>query len=78
MMYDQRLKAQRDYQWGLDSAWEEGRQEGWEGGELSGRIQTLQEIRRAEFHRKSARTNHPRTVRNARGFAAASAVAPIS
>jgi flagellar biosynthesis/type III secretory pathway protein FliH len=44
MMYDQRLKAQRDYQWGLDSAREEGRQEGWEGGELSGRIRTLQEL----------------------------------
>jgi flagellar biosynthesis/type III secretory pathway protein FliH len=28
IMYDQRLKAQRDYQWGLDSAREEGRQEG--------------------------------------------------
>jgi hypothetical protein len=35
MMYDQRLKAQRDYQWGLDSAREEGREEGWKGGELS-------------------------------------------
>jgi flagellar biosynthesis/type III secretory pathway protein FliH len=44
MMYDQRLKAQRDYQWGLDSARQEGRQEGWEGGELSGRIQVLQEL----------------------------------
>ncbi|MCU0981535.1 MAG: Rpn family recombination-promoting nuclease/putative transposase, partial [Pirellulaceae bacterium] len=40
MMYDQRLKAQRDYQWGLDSA----RQEGWEGGELAGRIRVLQEL----------------------------------
>ena len=28
MMYDQRSKAQRDYQWGLDSARQEGRQEG--------------------------------------------------
>jgi flagellar biosynthesis/type III secretory pathway protein FliH len=48
MMYDQRLKAQRDYQWGLDSARaegrEEGREEGWEGGELSGRIRILQEL----------------------------------
>jgi len=43
-MYDQRLKAQRDYQWGLDSAREEGRQEGWEEGELSGRIRMLQEL----------------------------------
>ena len=40
IMYDQRLKAQRDYQWGLDSA----RQEGWEGGELAGRIRVLQEL----------------------------------
>jgi flagellar biosynthesis/type III secretory pathway protein FliH len=48
MMYDQRLKAQRDYQWGLDSAREEGREEGleagWEGGELSGKIQILQQL----------------------------------
>jgi hypothetical protein len=36
MMYDQRLKAQRDYQWGLDSAWQEG--------ELAGRIRLLQEL----------------------------------
>jgi flagellar biosynthesis/type III secretory pathway protein FliH len=51
MMYDQRLKAQRDYQWGLDSAREEGRQEGrqeaWqeglEKGELVGKIQILQQ-----------------------------------
>jgi predicted transposase/invertase (TIGR01784 family) len=40
MMYDQRLKAQRDYQWGLDSA----RQEGWQEGELAGRIRLLQEL----------------------------------
>jgi predicted transposase/invertase (TIGR01784 family) len=52
MMYDQRLKAQRDYQWGLDSARQEGRQEGrregrQEGrqeGELLGKIRILQEI----------------------------------
>ena len=51
-MYDQRLKAQRDYQWGLDSAREEGRQEGWqegrqegmEKGELVGKIRILQEL----------------------------------
>ncbi len=36
MMYDQRLKAQRDYQWGLDSARQEG--------ELVGKIQILQEL----------------------------------
>jgi hypothetical protein len=40
MMYDQRLKAQRDYQWGLDSA----REEGLEKGELVGKIQILQEL----------------------------------
>ncbi|TVS15178.1 MAG: hypothetical protein EA424_16975 [Planctomycetaceae bacterium] len=40
MMYDQRLKAQRDYQWGLDSAREKGRQE----GELLGKIRILQEL----------------------------------
>jgi predicted transposase/invertase (TIGR01784 family) len=44
MMYDQRLKAQRDYQWGLDSARQEGREEGREEGELVGRIRTLQEL----------------------------------
>jgi flagellar biosynthesis/type III secretory pathway protein FliH len=55
-MYDQRLKAQRDYQWGLDSAREEGReqgreegreegrQEGWQRGELAGKIQLLQQL----------------------------------
>jgi flagellar biosynthesis/type III secretory pathway protein FliH len=36
MMYDQRLKAQRDYQWGLDSAREEGWQEGMEKGREEG------------------------------------------
>jgi len=40
MMYDQRLKAQRDYQWGLDSA----RQEGIEKGAVIGKIQILQEL----------------------------------
>ncbi len=56
MMYDQRLKAQRDYQWGLDSARQEGRQEGMEEGlekgiekgiekgELLGKIQVLQQL----------------------------------
>jgi len=52
MMYDQRLKAQRDYEWGLDSAREEGREEGLkkgreegrEEGELVGKIQLLQEL----------------------------------
>ncbi len=48
MIYDQRLKAQRDYQWGLDSAREqgrqEGRQEGRKEGELLGKIRILQEL----------------------------------
>ena len=48
MRYDDRLKAQRDYQWGLDSAREEGRQQGrqeaWEISILSGKIQILQEL----------------------------------
>ena len=35
-MYDERVKAQRDYQWGLDSAREEG--------ELMGRIKALEEL----------------------------------
>jgi len=48
VMYDQRLKAQRDYQWGLDSAREEGREkgreEGLEKGEAVGKIQVLQQL----------------------------------
>ncbi|MCL4204934.1 MAG: hypothetical protein KJ000_20840 [Pirellulaceae bacterium] len=52
IMYDQRLKAQRDYQWGLDSArqegmekgMEKGRQEGLEKGEVVGKIQLLQDL----------------------------------
>ncbi len=59
-MYDQRLKAQLDYQWGLNSArqkgWEEGmekgreegreegRKEGRQEGELLGKIRILQEL----------------------------------
>jgi flagellar biosynthesis/type III secretory pathway protein FliH len=43
-MYDQRSKAQRDYEWGLASAREEGREEGRHEGRLIGRIQTIQEI----------------------------------
>jgi flagellar biosynthesis/type III secretory pathway protein FliH len=35
-MYDQREKAQRDYQWALDSAREEGREEGLERGREEG------------------------------------------
>ena len=39
-MYDQREKAQRDYEWAISGAREEGREE----GKLAGRIQTLQEL----------------------------------
>jgi predicted transposase/invertase (TIGR01784 family) len=39
-MYDQREKAQRDYEWALSGAREEGRQE----GKLAGNIQLLQQL----------------------------------
>ena len=39
-MYDQREKAQRDYEWAISGAREEGREEGI----IVGRIQTLQEL----------------------------------
>jgi hypothetical protein len=90
MMYDQRLKAQRDYQWGLDSARQEGMEKGmekgmkkawkkaWKKAKRSGRSTTPRASRRrVEFHRKSARTDDRRTVHHAGGFAAASAVARI-
>jgi predicted transposase/invertase (TIGR01784 family) len=51
-MYDQREKAQRDYEWALSGAREEGREEGLEKGEqlglargkLVGQIQMLQQL----------------------------------
>ncbi len=47
-MYDQREKAQRDYQWALSGARDEGlvqgREEGREEGKFVGRIQLLQEL----------------------------------
>lgn len=55
-MYDQREKAQRDYEWAISGAREEGREkgreegreagreEGLERGLVAGRIQTLQEL----------------------------------
>ena len=55
-MYDQREKAQRDYEWALSSARseghkegleqgrEEGREEGLEKGNVVGKIQVLQEL----------------------------------
>ena len=39
-MYDQREKAQRDYEWALSGAREEGRDE----GELMGKIRLLEEL----------------------------------
>ena len=48
VMYDQREKAQRDYQWALDGAREEGRKagrdEGLEVGSLAVKIQLLQQL----------------------------------
>jgi flagellar biosynthesis/type III secretory pathway protein FliH len=47
-MYDQREKAQRDYEWALSGAREEGREEGErlgvEKGKLAGKVQLLQEL----------------------------------
>jgi predicted transposase/invertase (TIGR01784 family) len=51
-MYDQREKAQRDYEWALSGAREEGREAGREEGEqlgmeigkLAGKVQLLQEL----------------------------------
>ena len=43
-MYDQREKAQRDYEWAITGAREEGREVGREEGIIVGRIQTLQEL----------------------------------
>ncbi len=47
-MYDQREKAQRDYEWAITGAREEGREEGeqigLEKGKLTGKIQMLQEL----------------------------------
>lgn len=47
-MYDQREKAQRDYEWALSGAREQGREEGREQGreegKLSGQVQILQEL----------------------------------
>jgi flagellar biosynthesis/type III secretory pathway protein FliH len=40
-MYDQRIKAQRDYEWAIATAREEGREEGQKVGMLSGKIQIL-------------------------------------
>jgi predicted transposase/invertase (TIGR01784 family) len=52
IMYDQREKAQRDYEWaitgareeGLEKGRQEGREEGLKKGKLAGKIQMLQEL----------------------------------
>ncbi len=48
MMYDQREKALRDYQWAIESARregiEQGREEGREEGVLIGKIQLLEQL----------------------------------
>ncbi len=43
-MYDQREKAQRDYEWALSGARQEGREEGRDEGELIGKIRLLEEL----------------------------------
>jgi hypothetical protein len=43
-MYDQREKAQRDYEWALSGAHEEGREQGRREGKLAGNIQLLQDL----------------------------------
>ena len=47
-MYDQREKAQRDYEWALSGARKEGHQEGRlegrEEGELVGKVQLIEEL----------------------------------
>jgi len=47
-MYDQREKAQRDYEWAISGAREEGREEGErlgiEKGKLAGKIQLLEDL----------------------------------
>ncbi|XZE56133.1 Rpn family recombination-promoting nuclease/putative transposase [Planctomycetaceae bacterium SH139] len=43
-MYDQREKAQRDFEWAISGARKEGREEGREEGKLAGQIQLIQEL----------------------------------
>lgn len=42
--YDQREKAQRDYEWAISGAREEGREEGEQFGLLNGKIQMLEQL----------------------------------
>jgi len=44
LMYDQREKAQRDHQWAIAGAREEGREEGLVAGLTAGKIQLLQQL----------------------------------
>ncbi|MCC7334381.1 MAG: hypothetical protein IT422_04770 [Pirellulaceae bacterium] len=43
-MYDQREKAQRDYEWAISGAREEGERLGLEKGELIGKVRLLQDL----------------------------------
>lgn len=43
-MYDQREKAQRDFEWAISGAREEGERLGLEKGKLTGKIQAFQEL----------------------------------
>ncbi len=43
-MYDQREKAQRDYEWALAGAREEGMEKGREEGQLIGKLVLLKEL----------------------------------
>lgn len=59
IMYDQREKAQRDYEWGLKGARTEGREEGLKEGKLTGKIQVLQELLGEEVSTDEALLNRP-------------------
>ena len=43
-MYDQREKAQRDYEWAISGAREEGERLGLEKGELIGKVRLLEDL----------------------------------
>lgn len=59
IMYDQREKAQRDYEWALKGAKTEGREEGRVEGRLVGKIQVLQELLGEEVSTDEALLNRP-------------------
>jgi len=65
IMYDQREKAQRDYEWALKGAKTEGREEGREEGRLAGKIQVLQELLGEQVSTDEALLNRPMGELNA-------------